>query len=160
MSLKQVTKDNRSRLLQLPLVPLLPVPQPTTGMAQGVHMAQVSPLRLAEVFCGFIFVLLWLLELGLCQSLTPLTAFWEASPQENQKGEWSRQDTPFPRFETTEVKLEERRFKPQVDLELEGQLLFHVPINPQNGSQRYHILNSEQWRRHCRLRHLWRTGVC
>jgi hypothetical protein len=55
MSLKQVTKDNRSRLLQLHwLSPgaFASVPQPTTGMAQ------VSPLRLAEVFCGFIFVLL------------------------------------------------------------------------------------------------------
>lgn len=57
MSLKQVAKDNRGRLITpTPLTALwclcFLLPFPKTGMAQ------VSPLRLAEAMCGFIFVLL------------------------------------------------------------------------------------------------------
>lgn len=99
MSLKEVTKDNGSRLLLLcwllsgAFASCFPLPQ--QGWLRCVPIAQGSPPRPAEVFCGFIFVLLRLWELGLCQLLTPMSAFWGASPQENQKGEWCTQGTPF-----------------------------------------------------------------
>lgn len=72
MSLKEVANDNRSRSLLFYWLPsgafascsLLP----QQGWLRYVPITQMSPLRLAEVFCDFIFVLLRLWELGLSVS--------------------------------------------------------------------------------------------
>lgn len=83
MSLKQVAKDNRGRLIAPTPLTASCSPSPPLGIAQ------VSPLRLAEAVCGFIFVLLPALGAWPLSVTHPNVCFLGGggSPQENQKGE-------------------------------------------------------------------------